>query len=613
MSEQTIVMKNFNQGGIADSKFSGVPSSVAMMVGVDIHREPGVIHINNEPAEDTDGDVNEFCKASVAASNGLRYWFSSTSGKVWEDNNGVWTLVYTSTPTTGSAACFDAIEYERYIYWAVQNYIYRIAIRNTGNWTTGVEEEYMNLNLDQEEFNGTGDTYTATTGVNEGVTHRFTFTPKEATIIGIGVHINAKGSGNITLKVHNSADVEQKSVTVNNGDLVTGWNLFKFSSDWSPSANTEYHLHIYSSVANAEISSFTADDLETGYLRVFTNASSGYHPMVIQNKVLYIGDRQYVHQIETFSDGTTTASNFALDLPSPYHITDIGIFETDIVLGTYVANNVNEARVFRWNGWSDSFSSSDGVEEVGVRSFIHADNYLFAVVGLNGKIYFYNGARLEPTKQIPGTYSPTSTMDVYPNATATYRGIQIFGVSKAAGNATKQGIWSFGNVNMYYPKVLNLEFPISKRISGEFTLEDIEIGAILVVGNDLYFSWKWDNGSDPAEYGIDKLNHDIKLDKAYIESRAVTNHRHLLNTFRKILVNYVSLSDNANIEVEHKLNYAADWSADSTDSLKDAQRMNVATTLNKTAAPFEARIIFRRDTEDTSLAPIVESVYIIVE
>lgn len=610
MADKSIPIRNFNRGGIADSKYAGIPDSVADMVGLDIHSEPGIIKVNQQlDLEDGANAPDELCNAAVNCSDGNQYFFSSESGKIWKLSSGTWSLAHTTTPTNGNAYCYDAIEYQGYIYWVTQNWVHRISVRSTGSFSSNVEEDYFELNYDQEIIGGGDGTldYTLETSISEAATKEQQFTPREEEIIGIAVYINDKGTGNWTVTIHDAADSSQKTATIANASLTSGaWNYFEFGTVWNPDPNTIYHVHITDTTGDGTVDTLTAADLSDGNIKYLTNSADDFHRMVIQNLTLYITDRQYVHQIYDYR-GTVAKSRFALDLPKPYRITDIAIFDTGLVLGTYIDSDTNEARVFTWNTWSTSFSSSDGVEEVGVKAFIPADNHIFAMCGLNGKIYHFNGARLEPAKQIPGDYTPTAYMDMHPNSVATFKGIQIFGLSNGSGNPNSQGVWSYGSSNIYYPKVLNCEFPISKRSGGEFVLTGITMGKILVVGNDLYVCWK-----DASDAGVDKLDYSTKLDGAYVNTRAVTIDRTMLNNFKKFIASYVECSDDSNVEFYYRKNYNASWTP-ITDTRKDTERLTITAVEDIKAAPLEFRAVMKRDTGDASVAPILEALHIIVE
>ena len=131
--------------GLADSKWNGVPESVAVCVGLDLHTTPGLVKVHQKLKKDSGSTVDEFCKVAIAASNGYSFWFSSTSGKIWaRASNGTWTLAYTTSAGAGGHGCLGALEFNGYIYWATESRLHRIAIADaddtwasvSANWAT---------------------------------------------------------------------------------------------------------------------------------------------------------------------------------------------------------------------------------------------------------------------------------------------------------------------------------------------------------------------------------------------------------------------------------------------------------------------------------------------
>jgi hypothetical protein len=489
-----ILINAFNQGGVADSKYSGIKHSNARLIGWDIHSEPGLLKVNQKMSKISGQTVDTFCKVVVAASNNIRYWFSATTGKIWQEKAGVFTLVYTfANPAqiTAGAGALGAIEYEGYLYWFTQNYVNRIFVDNADGasaWTTNVSTIWAELNLDQRFYQFSGITYAMTTGVNEGATHRHTFVADELLLETISFRLPAKGTGDVTVVVHNSANTVIGTKTIANASLLNGAiNYFQFSTPLNLTKGSTYHVHVYSTVADGTVDVLQLNNLEASAMSLYRTSSSSYHPTRIVDAVLYIGDNQYVHQI----DGETFTAK-ALDIESQYQISALGKYGTDLLVGTIISSSVSFCEIFRWNTWSVSFTNSDIIFEPGINAFLEADNYVIVNAGLAGNLYSYNGQQLEFYKKIPGTYSPTKQAIIYGNASALLNGfLPIFGVSNYTGDPCDQGIWSLGNHSSNYPIVRNLEFPTSNVDANNYNiLTGIEIGAIIVVGQDVYNSWQ---------------------------------------------------------------------------------------------------------------------------
>ena len=289
----------------------------------------------------------------------------------------------------------------------------------------------------------------------------------------------------------------------------------------------------------------------------FTVTDSEFHPMVIQNTSLFIGDGYYVSRV-------TSAFVFkadALDIKTPHRIKDLIDFDIDILICTFIHANVNKAEVIRWDTVSTSLQTSDPIDENGVNCFIRDDNFVYAQCGQFGKIYFYDGSQLVPFKRIPGTWSPTSYGEVFPGSVATHLTMPVFGFSNGSGNPALQGVYRFGSYSKDYPKVLDLSFPISNSS----TLQTLSIGAILAVGADLFVAWQ-----DGSTYGVDKLDWSAKYASAYLETMVLTpaQTRHLLNTITKIYANYSSLPASTDIGFQYKKDHGS--YVDITTEITDA-------------------------------------------
>ncbi len=475
-----IPIENFNMGGIADSKWSGIKNSLYKFIGFDPHSLPGLLKVAQKLVAETTGtEPTELCKVAMNSSNGAQYWFSSTSGKIWErPTTGTWRLVHTTTPAAGAAGCLGAAEYRGRIWWFTQSRAHYIttALADDNNWAVDVVE-------DAETF---------------GVT------------------------------------------------------------------------------------------------------DASFHPTVEQNLVLYIGDGNQLAQI----DGTTFSAN-ALDIKTPLRIKSLGKIGTDVLIGTYVADTVTKTELIRWNTYSVSFTTSDPIDEVGINAFLPGDNFVFVQAGLSGNIYVYNGAELELYKKIPGDYSPTKYGSVNPYSVASLGGEILFGFSNGAGNPADQGVYRYARNSRNYPYILDMPYPISERSGSDFLLSGVEIGAILVVGFDLYVAWK--NNAGAGTYGVDKLDYSTKLNGAYFESRVLSIEREMNQNFSKSIVAYASLPSGCDIDMYLDKNYAGYGSAlekvndidrkiveskDASDTFNTLQFKVKVTTSSNDAPEIESAAIF---------------------
>lgn len=76
MPKNAIPIENLNLGGLSDSKYQGLPNSVAVLDCIDLHGEPGIIRANTTVVNERASD-NDLIRAIVPAENDNTYFFGS--------------------------------------------------------------------------------------------------------------------------------------------------------------------------------------------------------------------------------------------------------------------------------------------------------------------------------------------------------------------------------------------------------------------------------------------------------------------------------------------------------------------------------------------------------
>lgn len=263
----------------------------------------------------------------------------------------------------------------------------------------------------------------------------------------------------------------------------------------------------------------TAWSGKTDNWATFTEGNTSYHPIKKLNLIVYIGDGRYVAQI---ADGVFTGN--ALDIKSGYAICSLGQYDTKLLLGTIVNENINRTEILLWDTYSESFTSSDPIPELGVNAFFDTDNQILVNCGKKGNIYSYNGGILSEVNRIQGNWIVGNNAKVYNNAVTNYGGLPLFGVSNIANNPCLCGVYGLGGYSNSFPQVMSLDYVISQDKTS-----DISIGAMTIVNDTLLVSWQ-----DGTTYGIDKLDSSNKYNNAYIETRVMQFPRELRMTIKEI-------------------------------------------------------------------------------
>jgi hypothetical protein len=201
-------------------------------------------------------------------------------------------------------------------------------------------------------------------------------------------------------------------------------------------------------------------------------------------------------------------------------------------------------------------------------------NLVVFQAGNDGRIFQYlGGTQKAEIKQIPGSYTTSAIMDILPGAIAFQGNSVLFGISNSTGNPCEQGVYSWGNKNKNYPRVLNLEYVISQD-----KVASISVGSILPCGTDLFVSWK-----DGTTYGVDKVDFSNYYATTTYNSVVLGSGTPKLR-FNRFTVDFEPLPASCAITLKYKADRQSSWTA-----FGDVQS-GAFSTAGATTAQFDATI-----------------------
>lgn len=291
----------------------------------------------------------------------------------------------------------------------------------------------------------------------------------------------------------------------------------------------------------------------------FQNGDTFFHPMIVQNLVLFIGDGNVVAQVDSsgLPFAATAFSPAALKIIPDERVSCLGKQTTNLLVGSKNINGLNLCAVYNWDTFSRSFNQIDSIPENGVNSFMVDKLRMIISVGENGNFYEYvrsfYGQYLQPLEQIPPNYpqlfDSTNKGGVYHTAVDYLQNIPIFGFSRFVGNPALQGLYTLGARDSSYPAILTLEYPVSTN-----KLNNITIWSVMVVGNDIYMSMKDETDPQNPIYSFDKLDTTKKIQGAYFDTMIMKYTKTLMDMYRDFVVGYDQLPDNTSIDFYYNKN-----------------------------------------------------------
>jgi hypothetical protein len=375
-----------------------------------------------------------------------------------------------------------------------------LTANNTPTYSTDIPFSGVTTRSDQDvSIAGSGQAYTLTTALNEGATHRQTFTPTKEPLKSVAFNVATVGTGNWTIMVHDELNRELTSVTVPYTDLVVGVYEFIFASSVRPILNADYHIHIYSTVADGTVATSTTVDLETAYLRTYFQilVSDEYHPMEQFTNFLVIGNERYVAKLEAGS----VYNPHRLTLPSGYRVRCFAFWHDYIAIGTWRGDDVTDidsAKILFWDGTSDTYVEPLDVPQGAINAMFGRQGKLLISAGYRGQFLEYTGGEeAYPIFKIP-LAERSDKIEIAPNGITMWQGIiQIGGTFSTDSTTVHQGVYSWGRNDMTEPMSLGFD-PLSL---GDIISSGVKIGSVLARGKKLYIGYE-----NSGSWGIDVIS-----------------------------------------------------------------------------------------------------------
>jgi hypothetical protein len=371
------------------------------------------------------------------------------------------------------------------------------------------------------------NTYTTLTAVDEtSTTNRRNFTSDIEPLYQIGLKVVSKGTGTVTVTLHDDANTVLGTASLTTGNITAGQiNYFVFSTpiriqrgaSGGGSALT-YHYHVTSTVADTTIQSTTVSSLADCDMELWANAlvqpNNGLHPMIQFSNLTLIGNGRYVAGYEPLQDNPTTAdfSRHLLTLPPGFEVCGFAQKNLMCIIGAEkrsTSGQFQEGMLFFWDGIASAYNDFYPVPEGAPESLFSHKNVVYFIAG--GALYRMRGTDV-PIKiwTFRGTDSEFSGISditrVSPNMMTVRRGILLMGYPSSTTNRTlEHGVYSYGSVTSQYPDSFGFNYYTSNNSLLNTGSNNLRIGMVKSYGDTLFTSWRDDN-APTKKYGVDIAN-----------------------------------------------------------------------------------------------------------
>lgn len=553
-------------GGTSPSVKQGAPGSFQNSRSIDIDSEPTSFKILPKTAKISTTVVTNLIKWFASAKDGNIYAIDA-GNDIYKDAAGTVTKVVDNS--TGAGQGLGYFEEDDYLYYSLTTTLGRFGpISNSPtNSTTFFENDVYDLD---QALDTSGQTYTLTTGVNEGATHRQTFTPTKDPLKSIQVNIGAKGTGNWTLTLHDEQNNSIATVTIANASLAAaGDQKFTFSTPQRIILGQTYHFHLTSSVADGTVVTTTASSLETAdfhnYFGVLIS-NTDYQPIIDFFETIIFGNSDYIGTWDGFA---APINSCAVKLPRGYKVRCLAKLGQYVVAGCWKGastsqsiNDTEKGLLVFWDGVATDFNYSVEVPEGGINSMFASQNRLFFVAGNQGKLYAYTDG-VQAVDQLPRLTKQTY-VEVSPGAMGMWQGNLLIGAPLNTDSTTfEASVYTYGQPTKDYPESLTQDYPLS---TATLTGTTVKIGAVLGQGQTLHIGWR-----DDATYGWDTVSSTSQpYTSALWESLMIDDgkpyHQKVADVIR---VDHSAIISGQSVAIAYKIDRATNWTTAVTNSTVD--------------------------------------------
>lgn len=418
------------------------------------------------------------------------------------------------------------------------------------------------LDIDQS-YTVTGQDYDLLTAISEATADILLFNPALDPQKSVAFNINAPGTGDWTVTVHDQQNRVIATATITNANLIaSGYQEFTYPTPWRIVIGKTYHMHLTSTVADGSVVCSTDDNFATAdfytYFQ-FLVTDTEFHPIIPFLNFIVVGNERYLGKW----DGAFYQPNF-IAFPPQWRVRCFGTWREYLAVGVWRGGSItayDRGRIYFWDGISLTFNFYIDVPEGQINAMFGVDSDLYFFAGYRAQLldyaggYFYNtgNSKSNKLKFIPQR-APADNFEIYPSALTMWRGILHFGIAANSTSSTVyRGTYSYGTYNQMYPDVLSYDYPLSTGNTGS----TVSIGLVYPVGETLIVGWQ-----DGIAFGADMINFSNppaasgELDLMTQDLGALWKDK---GNF-KVRGDYLPLNSGESVDVKIKIDRAATWS-----------------------------------------------------
>lgn len=511
-----VVYSNFAGGWAGDIK-QGEQGTFWYSRGIDFRKAPSEISVLPGMTKESGSIVTGLVTEMIQLPSGLIVSIDSSGGVYTRSTGGTWTKNGVTLTNTAYGMVYNQQQDTIYIPGTSRVHSITNADGRFGGAFTVNEGTFTNQ-TDQAATAGHANGYTTTGSISEAAADTKSFVPTIEPLYSVKVWVTTKGTGPLTVTVHDAANNTMGTATLANGSIANGaFNEFVFAAPLRMLAKPNpatYHFHVTHPSGTAHtIGVATASNLSTVDYNTQSNRLvspvNGFHPVKEFLQYTCIGNERYLAVWEAISQAAPSSTEFnqhRLVFPSGYEVTSLELYQQYLAIAcekrsSSATNEFQDGKIFLWDGTSQTYNMIINIPEGAPYALKAHKNRLTWVAA--GSTWAWAGGNPAKVFQMrntdPDFTGSTPYMVNYPNSQTVRNGILLTAFpSETNSTIIEHGVYSFGQRDKNYPESFGESYNMS---TGSLVNGTLRQGMIKNFGDKLFLSWR-----DGSTYGVDKID-----------------------------------------------------------------------------------------------------------
>jgi len=379
------------------------------------------------------------------------------------------------------------------------------------------------------------NTYSPLSAISELTTNTCVFIPDLTSFYSISVYLPTIGTGNLTLTLHDSLNNVLGTSTITNGNLVSGWNNFVFSSQINVVPNggaytgtaAGYHFHITSSVSSdtTTVATINSGDLTGANFVLFINrlikTNNGWHPAIMFGSKMMIGNGSFLATYDFLLDSgppNTSFSRQQLALDPGYEVCGLSINNQYLVIAAEKrsksgSRTFQDGFLYFWDGINSFYNFKIEIPMGAPYSLQTLNNITYFICA--GSLFAWGGGQ-QVIKVRYLAYQNTDYLGVTdstivnPNMMDIRYNLMMIGYPSSTTNVNlNYGIYSWGAVELSYPNSFGYSYSssIASLVGQNYSAaNNMQFGMVKNFVDTMYLSWQYTDANSVTHYGLDLVN-----------------------------------------------------------------------------------------------------------